>query len=316
LSAVNQMPNDSRRQPARRPGRTATVAAENEDAVPRVARSKPAISKPELPEPSWLRPQSVVFTLLAEHLLDKDLALFSGSFIAVLGRLGIGEHAVRSTLARMTRRGLLERRRRGREIYFRMTPRCVAILEDGRTRIWQQGAINTDTAAPWTALTFSLPEAWRKQRYDLTARLTWAGFGPLQNGVWLAPAQIDVTGILGELGLHNFVRVFALSPRPPTDPAALIGEIFDLEALAERYRAFSAAWQPLARTQAADALVLTLRLSTQWLQIIRSDPRVPLHLLPAGWPAIEAQRLFRSLHGAHRERAEAIASEVLVTIEG
>jgi hypothetical protein len=28
----------------------------------------------------WLRPQSVVFTLLAEHLLGHDLAMFSGGF--------------------------------------------------------------------------------------------------------------------------------------------------------------------------------------------------------------------------------------------
>jgi hypothetical protein len=33
--------------------------------------------------------------------------------------------------------------------------------------------------------------------------------------------------------------------------------------------------------------------------------------LPADWPAIEAQQLFRSLHATHREAAEAQAREIL-----
>jgi phenylacetic acid degradation operon negative regulatory protein len=262
----------------------------------------------------WLRPQSVIFTLLAEHLLNRDLALCSGSFIEVLSRVGVGEHATRSTLARMVRRGLLERIRSGRAIYFKMTPRCIAILEDGRERIWSTGAINSADEHHWTVLTFSLPEAWRSKRYDLVSRLTWAGFGPLQNGVWLAPHEIDVSPIIAELDLRAHVRTFQMRPVPPTDPIAVIRETFDLDALAKRYRMFSATWRHAGERKTPDALVLTLKLSTQWLRIIRDDPRVPVHLLPANWPAIEAQQLFRSLHDAHREAAEALARTLLDTI--
>jgi phenylacetic acid degradation operon negative regulatory protein len=263
---------------------------------------------------SWLRPQSVVFTLLAEHVLDHELALYAGSFIEILTRLGITEHTTRSTLARMARRGLLVGHRRGRKLYFGMTQRCSALLEDGRRRIWDTGAVNTSHAPTWTMLTFSLPEAWRRKRYDLRARLTWSGFGPLQNGAWLAPAEVDVTSIVRELGLARHVRAFYVSPAPPTDPAGVIRATFDLDALADRYRAFIAGWGDPAPSDVSDALVLTLRLSTQWLRIIRDDPRVPLHLLPANWPAIEAQRLFRSLHGAQRPASERIARELFDTI--
>jgi phenylacetic acid degradation operon negative regulatory protein len=263
-------------------------------------------------EQSWLRPQSVVFTLLAEHVRDRPLALFSGSFIEVLSRVGITEHATRSTLLRMTRRGLLAGKRHGRKMYFAMTPRCVALLEDGRRRIWKTGAINESTAPNWTLLTFSIPESWRRKRYDLRARLGWAGFGPLQNGAWLAPAEIDVREIVDELGLGAHVRAFRIQPIAPTNPAAIIGETFDLARLAERYRGFIAAWRD--EPPAADPLTVTLRLSTQWLRIIRDDPRVPIHLLPADWPAVEAQRLYRSLHDAHRPAAEALAAKLLDTV--
>lgn len=263
------------------------------------------------PVQSWLRPQSIVFTLLAEHVLDRELAVFSGSFIDVLERVGIGEHATRATLTRMAERGLLARQRHGRKIYYGMTPRCVAILEDGRTRIWHDGVINTHAAPTWTLLAFSLPETHRRTRHDLRTRLSWAGFGPMQNGVWLAPAQVDVAPIIDELGLAGQARVFHVSPVAPTQAASVISETFDLDALAKRYRAFCAAWESRAARDESDSLVLTLRLSTQWLQIIRDDPRVPVHLLPREWPAIAAQKLFRTLHGSHRKAAEAIADKLL-----
>ena len=72
-------------------------------------------------------------------------------------------------------------------------------------------------------------------------------------------------------------------------------------------------WQHRNARTESDALVLTLRLSTEWLRIIREDPRVPVHLLPPHWPAIEAQRLFRSLHGSHRKASEALANKLLDT---
>jgi phenylacetic acid degradation operon negative regulatory protein len=83
--------------------------------------------------PPWLRPQSIVFTLLAEHLLDRDLAVFSGSFIEVLERVGIGEHATRATLTRMAERGLLERQRHGRKIYFRASRSSKAVARASGT---------------------------------------------------------------------------------------------------------------------------------------------------------------------------------------
>jgi phenylacetic acid degradation operon negative regulatory protein len=130
--------------------------------------------------------------------------------------------------------------------------------------------------------------------------------------VWLAPTEIDVRPILDELQLDAYVRAFQMSAIPPTDPAKVIRETFDLDALAKRYRAFCTTWQNA--DEAPDALVLTLKLSTQWLRIIREDPRVPAHLLPPDWPAFEAQQLFRSLHKMHDRSATAIASGVLDTL--
>jgi phenylacetic acid degradation operon negative regulatory protein len=49
--------------------------------------------------------------------------------------------------------------------------------------------------------------------------------------------------------------------------------------------------------------------------LIRDDPRVPIHLLPPHWPAIHAQKLFRSLHAIHDKPARALARDLLETVE-
>lgn len=265
----------------------------------------------------WLRPQSVAFTLLAEHVVPRGGALFSGSFIEAFDRVGISEHATRATLARMVQRGLLVRHRRGRRMYFAMTPRCQVVLDEGRRRIWTAGAVNDDVDADWTILTFSLPESWQRQRHGLRSRLTWAGFGSLHSGVWIAPSTPDMVGqLVEELGVDAHAYVFQIRPSRFTDLARVARETFDLEGLAAGYEQFLADWADCPDDQpVGDELALTLRLSTEWLLVLRDDPRIPIQLLPDDWPAVRAQERFRALHAANHEAAKHDAASFFDVID-
>src|SRR5690606_29140389 len=152
------------------------------------------------------------------------------------------EQASRSTLSRMVRRGLLERRKQGRRAYFALTPRSEDVLADGGERIWRTGAVNTGYDASWTLIGFSFPDAWKRERHDLRSKLTWAGFGPLQNGLWIAPSEVDLVPILDDLGLSAHVKVFVAEPRPPTDIGQLARDAFDLDAVVARYHEFLERW--------------------------------------------------------------------------
>jgi phenylacetic acid degradation operon negative regulatory protein len=267
-----------------------------------------------LEEPS-LRPESLLLSFLGDHVLDRGIYVFSGSIIDALSRAGVSEEATRSTLSRMAQRGLLQRRRGGRRIYFGLTPRTIAILRDGQRRIWELGPVNREANGKWTLLAFSLPEAWQRQRHDLRSRLVWEGFGPLQSGLWMAPSEVDVESIARELGLEARVKVFVANPRPPTDIAQLARDAYDLEDLAKQYEGFVARWasgKPMR--QAPDALVRKLLLTTEWLQIIRRDPRLPLKFLPRRWPAVKADRLFKKLDASCEAPARRIAQATLDVI--
>ncbi|WP_019819699.1 PaaX family transcriptional regulator [Saccharomonospora saliphila] len=261
------------------------------------------------------RPQALLLTFFGVHVFGRGVRVATSSVLDVLGRLGVSEHATRSTLSRMARRGLLERDRRGRQVYLGLTDRSKAILHDGETRVWRIGAVNTHWDGTWTLLGFSMPESWQRQRHLLRSRLLWAGFGSLQGGLWIAPSTIEVEPLLQGLDAADHVKVFQARALPPTDVGELVHDAWDLDSLAAQYRRFLADWSadgPRAHT--TDVLARHLLLQADWLQIVRRDPRLPREHLPGDWPAERAQQTFRLLNAELEPAARALAADVLDTV--
>ncbi|GAA2786884.1 PaaX family transcriptional regulator [Saccharopolyspora taberi] len=255
------------------------------------------------------RPQSLMLSFLGLYLLGRDTAVYSGSVIDVFARVDISEEAVRSTLTRMARRGLLDRHRNGRRVYFGLTPRATEVLEDGERRIWHTGAVNRDWDGNWTLVGFSLPDSRRSDRHDLRSQLVWAGFGMLQNGLWIAPGIKDAAAIAADLGLSEHVIVFTAQH---ADSADVVRRAFATEAIAARYHAFLERWDTRGPLPSApDDLARQLVLHTDWLQLVRQDPHLPAEHLARDWPAIRAEELFRRLAKHYRSTAAPIAAEVI-----
>ncbi|MBE3011959.1 PaaX family transcriptional regulator [Microbispora sp. NEAU-D428] len=256
-----------------------------------------------------------MFSFLGIYVLHRGIAVYSGSVIDVFARLGVSEEAVRSTLARMVKRNLLARHRQGRKVYFGLTPRAVEVLEDGRRRVWETGAVNRDWDGTWTLVGFSIPDSRRSTRHDLRSRLIWHGFGLLQSGLWIAPGVKDVSDILATLDLGDHVTVLTARAFKPTEAADLVGKAFDIEQIAARYRAFLAQWdvsRPLP--VAPDDLARQLLLHTDWLQLVRQDPHLPAEHLPRDWPAIQAEQTFQALAQRYEPPAAELAATVLDTL--
>ncbi len=261
------------------------------------------------------RPQSLMLSFLGLHVLGRGTAVYSGSVIDVFDRIDVSEEAVRSTLSRMAKRGLLTRHPQGRRVYFGLTEHAGQVLEDGERRIWHTGAVNRDWDGTWTLVAFSLPDSRRSDRHDLRSKLIWAGFGPLQNGLWIAPGETDVVRIVDELGLNDNVTVFTAQRAKPTEAADLVRKAFDIDAIAERYRAFLARWDtPSPLPSAPDDLARQLVLHTDWLQLVRQDPHLPAEHLDADWPAIRAEGLFRDLARHYDTTASPLAEQAIEQI--
>ncbi|MFA9430227.1 PaaX family transcriptional regulator C-terminal domain-containing protein [Egicoccus sp. AB-alg2] len=239
-----------------------------------------------------LRPQTLLFTMLGHHVAGRDLAVASGTFIAALEQLGVSTQAARSTLARMVRRGHLRRHRVGRKAYFTLTGRLMTVLEEGANRLFAP-PVRVQPENVWTLLSFSIPEDQRAFRHNLRTALAWSGFGLLRNGLWIAPGDVDATGMLDTLDLHEHVEVFVARPAPPTDLHRIVGEAWDLGVIAQEYRDFLLRWGGDDWRAGTTALAAQVRLLTEWQQILVDDPELPVTYLPADWPALRAYELFR-----------------------
>jgi phenylacetic acid degradation operon negative regulatory protein len=266
--------------------------------------------------PAGVRAQTLMLTFLGDAVLGRDIAVFSGSYLAMMDRLGVSEQATRSTLTRMVRRGLLERHRRGRKMYFGLTPRATAVLTEGKQRLWHTGAVNRDNGERWTLLGFSLPESRRDDRHLLRSRLRWAGFGPLRSGLWIAPRVVDVAAVVADRRLLDHVLVFHATPADPTDIEQMVRDAYDLPALAARYHQFVRRWDvPAPLPDAPDDLARRTWLVSQWLLLLRDDPQIPLRFLPPDWPAVAAEQLFQRRHAELQPNARRIADELIDAID-
>jgi phenylacetic acid degradation operon negative regulatory protein len=177
---------------------------------------------------------------MAAHTLrlTHERPVWSGGLVTLLGEFGFSTGASRGALARMVRRGGLERLRDGRLVSYRPTPRTVALLEEGDRRIFSLGR-EPHRAELWTALWHAIPQERRLERGRLARRLRFLGFGSVQDGMWISPRdrEREVVALIDDLQVGGYAGVMVGRPAAALDLRALVSRAWDLDALDERYRA-------------------------------------------------------------------------------
>lgn len=249
------------------------------------------------------KPQWLILCFAGTHMLKRPAAeLRLSDLLGLMEELGVNERTSRSTIARMERRGLLYRRRVGRSSYFGMSPYGRAVLRNGDARVRRGALVSIDGSigrkwdGQWTSVGFSLPKSRRGDRLLLISRLTWAGFGRLQDGLWIAADEVDVDMLTKNLDIDEHVHAFRAQMIGRVDVKKIVARVWDLSAVALRYAQFIARWEGHDASMLADVSVAPhLSMLADWLFAVRGDPRLPIEYLPADWPAIRAHELFQRL---------------------
>jgi phenylacetic acid degradation operon negative regulatory protein len=264
-------------------------------------------------------PQAVLMTMLGRYCLADNPAISTQGYIEVLSRIGLAPQASRLTLSRMTERGLLERLRRGRLAFFRATEVGLTVMRNQEERTFHDQGSAPGPPGAWTILSFTIPETRRKERHLLRRRLAWEGFGPLRDGVWIAPGDHDLTDLnvaLAGMGIDQHIDAFTAYPKS-TDVQEMLSRVWALDELAELYAQFLREWDvPDPAPAATDELGRDLLLISTWRQLLRETPRLPATHLPPDWPAARCQELFRTLHARYEPAAAELFAEILATYRG
>lgn len=252
-----------------------------------------------------LRPQSVLLAFFGDYAVEPGTVVAAAGLLDVLEPAGVGVHATRATLSRMVKRGLLQRVADGRQAYFGLTEFGRRTVLGGRERAQVADVVDRSWDGRWTLVGFSLPEASQRERHLLRSRLSWAGFGMVQSGLWASPHDVDVVALLDDLDVVEHVTAFRGEPLAPTETARVVAEAFDLDEISARYVAFLDRWRAVGGADDVDdPLTARVVLSTDWGLVLRDDPRLPLALLPSPWPALEARDLQRRIDKRLRRAAE------------
>ena len=268
------------------------------------------------------RPQDLVFTLFGEYILHRKRPVWVGSLIALLGPFGLSEGAVRTVLSRMTRKGWLKTRRKGRNSFYSLTPRGHRLLEEGRDRIFHP-VWEDDWDGHWYLVTYSIPEGMRHLRDQLRVRLAWLGFGSMGNGVWISPHRVEdrVLAMAQEMDIEDRLLFFRAEQVGPSDHPDLVRRSWDLGALASGYQRFVDRWGPVydrykdvdnaSGTEDVGCYVDRFNLIHEFRRFPLEDPFLPHALLPPSWPGDDAIALFNDLHDLLASPAERYVEGVL-----
>jgi phenylacetic acid degradation operon negative regulatory protein len=268
-----------------------------------------------------LQPQDLGLTIFGSYLRESGGLAWSGGMVQLLGEFGFSTEAARAALSRLATRGLIERTKRGRQVFYELTPRATAVLEEGDRRIFTFGD-GAEASGRWTVLWHWLPESRRTERARLGRRLRFLGFGPVQDATWVAPhdREAEVAALLESLGIAGYAYVLVGRPSAALSVDAVIDQAWDLGSVSAAYRDFLADFGPYrtkrARTALDDRAAFVVR--TRALHLFRGfpflDPELPDQMMPD--PRLRPQvvtafqKLYADLHAPAARHFAAVAGAI------
>lgn len=269
------------------------------------------------PDPSSARraPKRLLLAFFGEFLLFEGVQrVRARAVIRALEGAGVKAPATRAALERMSRAGLVDRAKQGREVVYELTPLSKGILGDAMARV--QSVRPFEPEGPgWSLVLFSLPDQPQPVRHQLRSILTWEGFAPYGRGAWIAPGRPDFDTLRAALARRlqsDAVIAFHADVADGFAITEAVHRVWDVPAIAQRHREFIRRWDPGTTpdiTAGTSALSLRTMLSADWLDLLRTDPRLPRDHLPPDWPADRSYELVsqwrrRLVEPANRELRE------------
>ena len=253
-----------------------------------------------------LRSKSLVMTVMGDAIAPHGGAAWLGSLIELLAPLGVTDRLVRTSVFRLVQEGWLAASREGRRSRYGFDPKSLPRFERADRRIYAPPGLHWDgrwtlVIAPNGSIDGDLRTAVRKE-------LEWEGFAMLGTGV-LAHPGADAEGLLDALQRTGAAgRVFVVSGAELPDVGSrplqeLVGEGWDLTAVAQSYRGFIDQFTPLlallrdeVEVAPSHAFAIRSLLIHAYRRLQLHDPMLPIELLPDPWPGSDAYQVARAVY--------------------
>lgn len=257
---------------------------------------------PPVPKPRTDRSFIVSRRRLSAELLD--LTCLAISFLASGGRSALrpmftSNTPVEQAARRLAKSGLIAYRRpRGQSPLLTITP-------DGHMRaserLWPERFWNRHWEGHWYVLMYDVPETDRAYRCALERFFRRERMGCLQKSVWISAR--DIRPLFDDLDQAAAIRDYAIllkaSPVLGQSPKQISAQAWDFERLARQQTDYLDACAK-RMSQATGALKPSIALEaarnelSEYLDLMQSDPLLPMELLPDNYAGPRVVAAFRS----------------------
>jgi phenylacetic acid degradation operon negative regulatory protein len=234
-------------------------------------------------EPS--RTGSIVITVFGDAIVPRGGSVWLGTLLEFFKTIDIDSGVVRTAMSRLAADGWLERRKVGRNSFYRLVKKGRQTFDAATKHIY-------DTQpSDWTGRFELLLIGQAEDRDAAREALKNAGFGSPLPGVWVAPSGVPVP--------EEATRAIRLEVSAEDDSGRrLLRESWPLDRTADAYLKFMATFEPLRgwisrreRLSEADAFTARILLVHYYRRVVLRDPLLPTALLPGDWPGRAARRL-------------------------
>ncbi len=244
------------------------------------------------------KPAQLLLAFFGDMVMDRhDGPVPAPLLLDVLDGADVAPPTTRATLNRMAHRGMLSRVRKGRGIGYALTDSGVEVLREAGVRVNRPRPFDAQGKG-WTLVTFSVPEGQRDLRHRLRATLTWAGFAPLRDGLWVAPGNIDLGAALHPLQNElprGSLTAFLAHEQDGFEMGESVGAAWELDSIRDLHLDFAREWaEPALPDGPTPALTARTALVADWLALLRADPGLPREYLGDSWPADDSTAIFRA----------------------
>lgn len=261
--------------------------------------------------------RALIVTLYGLYARESGGWLSVAAIVSLMACLGVDQMAVRSSISRLKKRGLLKPEHVAEVPGYTLSDAALAVFEEGDRRIF--GRRVASAGEDWVLAVFSVPESERERRHQLRSRLSWLGFGAVSSGIWVAPGHLlrETRDVLTRYDLDRYVDLFVAEHVGFAATDERVATWWDLSALQSFYDNFVARYEPLRRRyrrrRAVDeerAFIDYVGMLTLWRRLPYLDPGLAPALLPQDWSGERAADLFFELHARLSGAAHEFATSI------
>jgi phenylacetic acid degradation operon negative regulatory protein len=241
-------------------------------------------------EPS--RTGSIAITVFGDAIVPRGGSVWLGTLLQFFEALDIDHGVVRTAMSRLAADGWLERRKVGRNSFYRLAKNGRQTFEAATRHIYDA------PPSDWTGRFELLLIGQGADREVSREALKNAGFGSPLPGVWVAPSGVPIP--------QAAASAIRLEVSAEDDSGRrLLAESWPLERTARAYLKFTKTFAPLdrqlgrrAKLSEIEAFIARILLIHHYRRVVLRDPLLPGALLPGDWPGRAARALCGDIYRA------------------